>query len=54
MAFLLLFCNMKNMGAATTGRMMATVPNAHRQLLSWKRSAILGPAKVVMMYGDEV
>lgn len=38
------------------GVMMANVPKAHRQVptFSWKDSAALGPAKAVIMYGDEV
>lgn len=50
----LAFCSKKNMGAATAGSMKHTVPNAQRQLVAWKCSAILGPAKVVIMYGLDV
>jgi hypothetical protein len=45
-----------NSGIAVNGVMMAKVPKAQRQLpiLSSKAWAALGPAKAVIMYGEDV
>ena len=56
LALLRLTFNIVNRGIAMKGVMMAKVPNAHLQLptLSSKAWAALGPAKAVIMYGDDV
>jgi hypothetical protein len=55
-ALLRLTFNIVNRGIAMNGVMMAKVPNAHLQLptLSSKAWAARGPAKAVIMYGEDV
>lgn len=49
------FIKIPKTGADTTGRIIANEPKPQRQLtLNRKPSAALGPAKAVIMYGDEV
>lgn len=56
LALLRLTFNIVNRGIAMNGVMMAKVPNAHLQLptLSSKAWAARGPAKAVIMYGEDV
>lgn len=55
-AFWRLTLSMVKSGIAMKGVIMANVPNAHLQvpMFNWKDSAAFGPAKAVIMYGDDV